>query len=67
MTQDELAAVSGIDSSNIRAYENGRALPTVQTVVRIATALDVEPGDLLSGLTAEMFAIPALDGRRRTA
>lgn len=58
---------SDIDSSNIRAYENGRALPNVQTLVRIATALDVEPGDLLVGLTPELFAAPADDGRRRTA
>lgn len=55
MTQDELAAASGIDSSNIRAYETGRAMPSVHSVVRIATALGTEPGELLTGLTRDLF------------
>lgn len=67
MTQDELAAASGIDSSNIRAYESGRALPNLHTLVRIAGALDVEPGELINGLTREMFAPSSGDGRRRSA
>jgi transcriptional regulator with XRE-family HTH domain len=67
MTQDELAAASGIDSSNIRAYENGRALPNLHTLVRIAGALGLQPGELLSGLTLEMFAPSSGDGRRQSA
>lgn len=67
MTQDELAAASGIDSSNIRAYENGRALPNLHTLVRIAGALDSEPGELLSGLAPEMFPPASADGRRHSA
>lgn len=55
MTQDQLAAASGIDSSNIRAYENGRATPNLFTLARISDALGVEPGALLRGLTPEMF------------
>ena len=55
LTQDELAAISGIDSSNIRAYENGRAMPSVQSLVRIAFALGLEPGALLEGVTLELF------------
>jgi transcriptional regulator with XRE-family HTH domain len=57
MTQDELAAASGIDSSNIRAYEKGRATPNLFTLSRISTALGVEPGALLDGLTPEMFPV----------
>jgi transcriptional regulator with XRE-family HTH domain len=56
MTQDELAAASGIDSSNIRAYENGRSMPGVHSLVRVAVALDVNPGELLEGLTLDKFA-----------
>jgi transcriptional regulator with XRE-family HTH domain len=55
MTQDQLAAASGIDSSNIRAYGNGRATPNLFTLARISDALGVEPGVLLLGLTPEMF------------
>ena len=55
LTQDELAVISGIDSSNIRAYENGRAMPSVQSLVRIAFALGLEPGALLEGVTLDLF------------
>ncbi len=55
ITQDQLAAVSGIDSSNIRAYENGRAMPSVHSLVRIGVALGLEPGTLLEGVTLELF------------
>lgn len=64
-TQDQLAADTGIDSSNIRAYENGRALPSLHTLVRIAEALGVLPADLLEGLELDMFAASTADRRRR--
>lgn len=66
MTQDQLAAETSIDSSNIRAYESGRSMPSIQTLVRIAEALDVEAGELLTGITSDMFVTRADDGRRRT-
>ncbi len=55
MTQDQLAVASHIDSSNIRSYESGRSMMNVHSLVRIAEALDVEPGDLLEGVTSAMF------------
>lgn len=64
MTHDELAARTGIDSSNIRSYESGRATPSIQTLIRISAALDTQPGYFIDGLTAEQFDAP---GRRRTA
>lgn len=65
LTQDDLGSASGIDSSNIRALESGRAMPSVHTLVRLAVALNVEPGQLLEGLTLELFARSESDGRRR--
>ena len=65
LTQDELAAASGIDSSNVRAYESGRAMPSIHTLLRLAVALNIEPAELLDGLTLEMFANAENDGRRR--
>lgn len=59
MTQDQLAAATGIDSSNVRAYESGRAMPSILSLTRIAEALGIEAGTLLDGLRAEMFAAPA--------
>jgi transcriptional regulator with XRE-family HTH domain len=54
-TQDQLAHASAVDSANLRAYESGRAMPSIRVLVRIATALGVEPGALLTGLTPEVF------------
>jgi transcriptional regulator with XRE-family HTH domain len=55
MTQDQLAVNADIDSSNIRSYESGRAMMNVRSLVRIATALDVPPGELIDELTPERF------------
>ena len=65
LTQDDLAHLTRIDSSNIRGYEKGRALMGIPTLVRIADALKIDPGMLLDGVTVDMFAVPAEDGRRR--
>lgn len=64
LTQDDLAHLTRIDSSNIRGYEKGRALMGIPTLVRITDALKIEPGMLLDGVTVEMFGLPAEDGRR---
>lgn len=65
-TQDDLAHLTRIDSSNTRGYEKGRAMMGIRTLVRIADALKIEPGMRLDGGTVEMFGAPAAgDGRRR--
>lgn len=59
LTQDQLAHACEIDPSNLRAYENGRGMPNVYTVVRLSSALLLkEPGELLEGLTLELFQQP---------
>nr|WP_029150073.1 helix-turn-helix transcriptional regulator [Microbacterium indicum] len=67
LTQDELAVRAGIDSANVRTYENGRALMNLFTLVRVADALALEPGELLDGITPSMFPSNAADGRRRAS
>lgn len=67
LTQDELAVLTGIDSSNVRAYEAGRALLSLRTLIRIAESLGVEAGTLLSGVESAQFVTPAEDGRSRRA
>lgn len=59
LTQDEVAVRAGIDSANVRSYESGRAMPSVHTLMRLAWALDVPPGELLEGLTPEHFETAA--------
>lgn len=58
LTQDQLAVLSDIDSSNIRSYESGRSMLSVLTLVRIAEALKTPPGDFLEDLTPDLFASP---------
>lgn len=62
-THDALAARTGIDSSNIRSYESGRAMPSIHTLLRIAEALGTEPAFFLEGLTLDLF--DAAERRRR--
>lgn len=52
---DQLAVRADVDSSNIRSYESGRATMNLRTLVRIAEALRIAPGKLISGVTSEMF------------
>lgn len=65
LTQDELAVRAGIESSNIRAYESGRGIPSIHTLVRIAFALEIDPGELLDGISLELFSEKSGDKRRR--
>jgi len=55
LSVDDLASRTKIDSSNIRSYESGRALVSLYSLVRIATELGVEPGQLLEGVELSMF------------
>ena len=64
LTQDQLAVLAGIDSSNIRSYETGRAMMSVPTLVRISTALKIDPGTLLAGVTTSMFTPTPAEQRR---
>jgi transcriptional regulator with XRE-family HTH domain len=67
MTQDQLAVGSEIDSSNIRAYEMGRALPNLLSLIRIAEALRTPAGYFLEDVTVDMFPTAASDRRRRAS
>lgn len=50
LTQDQLAAKAGIDQTTISSLETGRkSSPKFDTVVRLAKALDIEPGQLRFG------------------
>lgn len=47
LTQLQLAAMIGIGRYNICNYETGVSRPRVETLERIAAALDCAPGDLI--------------------
>ena len=48
MTQDDLAAATGISKANISRLENGKQEPRPSTVRRLAAALGVAPEDLVA-------------------
>lgn len=55
LSVDGLAYKSGIDSSNIRAYEAGREMMNIRSLVRIAASLGVDAGTLLKDIEPSMF------------
>jgi transcriptional regulator with XRE-family HTH domain len=50
MTQEQLGLTAGLDAAVVSRIEAGQREPRVKNIVRIAKALDAEPGDLFSGL-----------------
>ena len=50
MTQEELAAKSGINRVTIAKYETGRQEPTVANALKLATALGVTVDELIGAV-----------------
>lgn len=50
LSQEELAALSSLHRTEIGQLERGSRLPKIDTLVRLAGALSIPPGDLLKGL-----------------
>lgn len=51
ITQEALAHAAGLHPTYISNCERGYSAPTLETLVRIASALDVKPGVLADDLT----------------
>ena len=49
-SQEELAALCGLHRTSIGLVEHGRRLPRVDTLMKLAGALEVEAADLLRGI-----------------
>jgi transcriptional regulator with XRE-family HTH domain len=67
--QEQVAHLAGLNVSNYARVERGHGNPTFSTLVRLAAALEVDPGALLAGLNAEQLpptrdTYTALDFRR---
>lgn len=50
MSQEKLAATSGIDRSHMGFIEQGRRKPTLSTLFKIAKSLDISLEQLFKGL-----------------
>ena len=47
LTQEELAALAGINAATISGLEGGKRVARFRTIRQLATALDIEPARLL--------------------
>lgn len=52
LSQEELAERAGLHRTYISSLEQGRRNVAVHNVVRLAEALDLDPADLVAGLTS---------------
>lgn len=50
MSQDETAVRAGVHRTEISQIERGLRQPRVDTVAKLAAALEIEPGDLFEGI-----------------
>lgn len=51
ISQMDLGELAGIHFTNIAKLERGEANPSLFTIVRVADALEVDPGFLIEGLS----------------
>ena len=52
LSQERMAADADIDRSYASYVERGKAVPSLDTIVRLAEALHVDPADLVAGLSS---------------
>ncbi|MCA0380041.1 MAG: helix-turn-helix domain-containing protein [Actinobacteria bacterium] len=52
---EDLGHLSEVNWTTIGKIERGTSSPTVESLVRIADALDIDPGTLISGLKANDY------------
>lgn len=50
VSQERLAHICGLDRTYIGVIERGKKNPSLVTIVRIATGLQVDPAELVRGL-----------------
>jgi transcriptional regulator with XRE-family HTH domain len=65
LSQSELEDISGIPKARLSRYENGHVEPSIQTLNRLARALNVSEASLLGDERAameEFFAVLAQQG-----
>jgi transcriptional regulator with XRE-family HTH domain len=67
MSQSDLEVISGIPKARLSRYENGHVAPSIQTLERLAKALQVSEASLLGderALMEEFFSVLTVRGVR---
>lgn len=52
---EDLSAIAEVSVTTIGKTERGVQSPTAETLTRLATALEIDPGSVLTGLTADDY------------
>jgi len=55
LTLEDLGVLAGMHWTNIGKIERGQVHPSVETLVRLSTALDLDPAPFIAGLNADMY------------
>ena len=62
LNQEAVAHLAGLNVSNYARIDRGLGNPTFHTLIRLATVLGLEPGDLITGFNSAHLP-PSRDGR----
>ena len=54
LTQEALGEKAGVSRNYVNELENGKYNVTLNTLVKVAQALEIDPAKLLEGLTANL-------------
>jgi len=57
MSQEEIAFRAGMHRTQISLLEGGDRMPRVETLVKLAGALEATPNDLLAGISFRPLAV----------
>ncbi len=63
ISQEELGMRSSLHRTEIGLLERGARVPRIDTLIKVASALEVPPGDLLVGIDWTPGATTTTDGR----
>lgn len=55
ISMEDLSALAGLSTTSVGKIERGAQSPTAETLVRLAAALEVDPGSFISGLQPDDF------------
>lgn len=55
ITIEELADLSDVHSASVGRIERGTGNPNLETIIRLATALNIDPSVLVLGMSAEQL------------
>ena len=61
LNQEAVAHLAGLNASNYARIDRGHGNPTFHTLIRLASVLGIEPGELMSGFSAGQVPLSRVD------